>query len=64
MDEYLQNWLIKADHDLKAAEHELNHPPQEIITDAICFHCQQAVVKPLKVYLISWAIEFGKTHTL
>ena len=39
-DDYIKNWLIKADHDLKATENELNIKTNEILTDIICFHCQ------------------------
>ena len=43
MDEQLKKnaiqWLIKADNDLKTAEHGLT--ADEPITDTICFHCQQ-----------------------
>jgi hypothetical protein len=44
---------------LKVAEHELRQPADEIVTDAICFHCQQAVEKLLKAYLASQNIDFG-----
>lgn len=30
----------------------------------ICFHCQQATEKYLKALLISWDIEFEKSHSL
>ena len=42
-------WLTKADNDLKTAEFGLT--AEEPITDTICFHCQQAVEKYLKMYL-------------
>jgi HEPN domain-containing protein len=64
IDEYIEKWIIKAINDLKVAEHELRQPTDEIITDAICFHCQQAVEKLLKAYLASKNIDFGKTHNL
>lgn len=62
--EYLQKWLIKADNDLKVAEHEINTDKNEMVTEAICFHCQQAVEKYLKAYLIFCKADFGKTHNL
>jgi len=53
MDEQLKviasQWLIKADNDLKTAEFGLT--ANEPITDTICFHCQQAAEKYLKMYL-------------
>ena len=55
MDEKLKGivsqWLIKGDNDLKTAEYGLG--ADEPITDTICFHCQQAVEKYLKMYLVS-----------
>ena len=64
MDDYLKNWITKADNDLKAAEHELDRAESEILADIVCFHCQQAVEKYLKAYLITRKAEFGKTHNL
>lgn len=63
-DEYVANWLKKADNDLKVAKNELCVTDGDVITEAICFHSQQAVEKYLKAYLISNEIEFGKTHNL
>jgi HEPN domain-containing protein len=64
IDDYIEKWIIKAVNDLKVAEHELRQPADEIVTDAICFHCQQGVEKQLKAYLASKNIDFGKTHNL
>lgn len=61
---YLKNWLIKADNDLKVAEHEICVERNERVTEAVCFHCQQAVEKYLKAYLIFCRIDFGKTHNI
>lgn len=36
IDEYIKNWLIKADNDLKIVEHELNLPEEEMVKDLIC----------------------------
>ncbi len=63
-DEYIQKWIIKAKSDFKIAKHELTQSDDEMVTDAVCFHCQQAVEKLLKAYLASKNIEFGKTHNL
>lgn len=62
--EYVRKWLIKANNDLKVAENEIRLPPNETVTEAICFHSQQAVEKFLKAYLITKGVEFGKTHNL
>ncbi|MBK5274947.1 MAG: HEPN domain-containing protein [Desulfuromonadales bacterium] len=66
MDEQLKTivsqWLIKADNDLKTAGHGLT--ADEPITDTICFHCQQAVEKYLKMYLVSKGNDPFITHNL
>ena len=62
--EYLKNWVHKADNDLKVAVHESNFDKEDRVTDAICFHCQQAAEKYLKAYLIFCDVDFGKTHNL
>jgi HEPN domain-containing protein len=64
IDEYVKRWITKAKGDLKVAEHELSLSKEEIITDAVCFHCQQAVEKLLKAYLASKNVDFSKTHNL
>lgn len=64
MDEYVQKWIIKARNDIKVAENELSFNNEDIVTEAVCFHAQQAVEKFLKAYLITKNVEFGKTHNL
>ncbi|MEK7449773.1 MAG: HEPN domain-containing protein [Planctomycetota bacterium] len=64
INEYIKNWLIKANNDIKTAEHELSLPLEETITDTVCFHCQQAVEKYLKAFLIYHKIEIGRTHNI
>lgn len=64
IDEYIKNWLVKADNDLKTAEHELALPEEKIITDTVCFHCQQAVEKYLKAFLIYHKVEIKRTHII
>jgi HEPN domain-containing protein len=59
---YLRNWLLKASNDVTIAQHELQH--EAAVTDAVCFHCQQAVEKFLKAFLIFHDIEFGRTHNV
>jgi HEPN domain-containing protein len=55
-------WLIKGDNDLKTAEYGLGADVP--ITDTICFHCQQAVEKYLKMYLVSKGEEPVITHNI
>ena len=64
IDDYVKNWLIKANGDLKVAENEMNLTSEQMVTDAVCFHSQQAVEKLLKAFLITKNVEFGKTHNL
>jgi len=64
IDEYLEKWLAKAGNDLKAAESLINQAPEDMVTDAICFHSQQAVEKYLKTFLISRNIDFDRSHKL
>jgi HEPN domain-containing protein len=64
IDVYLKKWLIKANKDLKVSENEIVLPSEDMVTDAICFHSQQAVEKYLKAYLIFKQVEFDKTHNL
>ena len=56
------SWLIKADHDLTTAHLVHNHLPD--FRDTIAFHCQQAVEKLLKAYLIHLGIPFKRSHDL
>jgi len=39
---FLRNWIAKADNDILVIRHEMDIPESEWVTDAICFHCQQA----------------------
>jgi HEPN domain-containing protein len=55
--------VVKAEHDLKTAEHTLqiqDDCPFEIV----CFHAQQCAEKYLKALLVSRSIDFPKTHDL
>jgi HEPN domain-containing protein len=55
-------WLEKASHDLLSAKVLLHEMP--ILTDSICFHCQQAAEKALKAYLIFQNCHVPKIHDL
>lgn len=57
-------WLIKALNDYKTAEKLLGFPAEEIITDTLCFHCQQFVEKTLKAFLVYKNVDFEKVHSL
>lgn len=60
--EILEQWIEKADHDLVAAHMIIETRP--VILDIACFHCQQAVEKFLKAFLLSNGWELIKTHNL
>lgn len=58
----VKRWLEKADHDRRAAELTLREARP--ITDIAAFHCQQAVEKLLKAYLVYRRHAFEKIHDL
>lgn len=55
-------WIEKADHDLGTAEILNQHIPE--YSDVIALHCQQAVEKYLKSFLVFNQISFKRTHDL
>jgi HEPN domain-containing protein len=57
-----RSWLVKAEQDLRAAQHALTALPA-LLEDAV-FHCQQAVEKTLKAFLTWHERPFRKTHNL
>lgn len=60
--DFVQQWLKKADSDLKSAKILLDAEADDYFTCA--FHCQQSAEKFLKAYLVRYQIEFRKTHDL
>jgi len=62
IEELVHQWIKIAERDLIIAQRELEIEP--IVTDIICFHCQQAAEKYLKSYLTRHQIEFPKTHSM
>ena len=60
--EEVRRWLEKADHDRIGVEAALDRNPP--ITDIAAFHCQQAVEKLLKGYLVYRRQPFERTHDL
>lgn len=60
--EIILRWLRKAESDLKVVKHLL--PIDEPPTDALSFHCQQAVEKYLKAFLTFHDIRVKKIHDL
>ena len=60
--ELVESWLTKANHDLTTAHLVKNHLPD--FKDTIAFHCQQAVEKLLKAYLVHLDFVFRRSHDL
>jgi len=60
--DYLNHWIKKAEEDItviqKLTEYEI------IASSAVCFHCQQAVEKFLKDFLIANNQEIVRTHNI
>jgi HEPN domain-containing protein len=52
---FITSWLIKAENDLASAQRLIEIQPS--ILDTACFHCQQAVEKNLKAFLIANGID-------
>ena len=61
--DYLKNWLFRANEDIAVIVNLYNSWP-ELYASTICFHAQQAVEKFLKAFLIFHNIDFPKTHDL
>lgn len=60
--DFVQQWLKKADSDLKTAKILLDTEVDDYFPCA--FHSQQAAEKFLKAYLVRHQVEFRKTHDL
>ena len=61
-DEFVRQWLLKAEEDLNAAKSLLTYGITFL--SAVCFHSQQAAEKYLKAYLTFRQVEFPKTHDI
>ena len=60
--DYIEQWIIKGDHDLGTAKVTYLHIPEYL--DTVTFHCQQAVEKYLKAYLVFQSMAFKSSHDL
>jgi HEPN domain-containing protein len=60
--ETAKKWIIKGDHDLGTAKVTYLHIPEYL--DTVTFHCQQAVEKYLKSFLIYNSVPFRFSHDL
>jgi HEPN domain-containing protein len=59
----VQEWIVKADHDLTAAVQILKLGKAAPV-DTVCFHAQQCVEKYLKAVLVYRSIPFPKSHDI
>ena len=60
--DFVQEWLGKAEGDLRSAQHLLTLPQPDYFTAA--FHAQQAAEKFLKAFLVRHQIPFPKSHDI
>lgn len=58
--DHLEQWILKAEHDIISAQRLLEIEP--MILDSACFHCQQAIEKCFKAFLLYKGQEIVKTH--
>lgn len=58
----LINWKIKADNDIRIVKQGIK--AEDPVTDVLCFHCEQAIEKYLKLFLTANNIEFNPTHNI
>lgn len=59
--DYLENWLFRANEDLSVIDNLFKTDPS-LYASTICFHAQQAVEKFLKAFLIIHNVDFPRTH--
>ncbi|MBN1798032.1 MAG: HEPN domain-containing protein [Spirochaetales bacterium] len=64
LNDYVKAWIIKANNDMRAATILLESGEKDLPNDAICFHCQQAVEKYLKAFLVFKSERINLTHNL
>ena len=62
MKKLVEGWFFYAERDLKTAERTFTD--DDPFTNIIAFHCQQAIEKYLKAYLLENDIPLKKTHDL
>ncbi|MDO8446786.1 MAG: HEPN domain-containing protein [Deltaproteobacteria bacterium] len=58
----VHQWIHIAERDLLTAKQGLE--AETVVTETVSFHCQQAVEKYLKAFLVKHQIEFSKTHSI
>ncbi len=60
--DFVKQWLSKANEDLLVVERLTEN--EIIAASSVCFHCQQAVEKFLKAFLIANGIDIKRTHVI
>lgn len=60
----VNQWLMKADHDIRSAKRLLIGDSDGPLLDTGGYHCQQAAEKSIKAYLTAHAVYFPKVHLL
>ncbi|MBZ0201504.1 MAG: HEPN domain-containing protein [Ignavibacteria bacterium] len=60
----VEKWLISANNDFIAAGNLLFVTKEKIVTNVICYLCQQSAEKFLKAYLLNNREPFPRTHNL
>ena len=60
--ELARQWVAKAANDLLSANNNLK--AEEVPSDVVCFHCQQAAEKLLKAFLVAGGHPAPRTHDL
>jgi HEPN domain-containing protein len=60
----VQQWLSKADHDLRSAKKLMAPGDDDVFLDTAVYHYQQAAEKAFKAYLTAHEIVFPKIHLL
>jgi len=62
MKKQVEDWIVLADKDLYAAEIMIKN--NDSLTNIVAFHCQQAIEKYLKAFLIENDVPLIRTHDL
>jgi len=62
MKRHTAQWVLKAEDDMRVARNEAATAIPA--RDAVCFHCQQAAEKYLKVLLVELGLAVPRTHDL
>lgn len=57
-----REWLIRAEHDLRSAEHLLTMPDPP--PESVGFHAQQCAEKAIKGFLVFHSVDFERRHDL